>query len=65
MEGPALAELFKDINNQSTAYIDVAIIALVIYDSFLTIGDEVLFIWSKKISLGSVLYLLAQYCCLH
>ena len=36
-------------------------IALVVYDTLLTLHYEIKYIWMKKFRLGSVLYLLARY----
>ncbi|KIJ40155.1 hypothetical protein M422DRAFT_256984 [Sphaerobolus stellatus SS14] len=36
--------------------------AALVYDTLLTLEDEVTLIWRKKFGLGSILYLLARYC---
>ncbi|KIJ26891.1 hypothetical protein M422DRAFT_271989 [Sphaerobolus stellatus SS14] len=36
--------------------------AAIVYDTLLTLEDEVTLIWRKKFGLGSILYLLARYC---
>ncbi|KAF8527744.1 hypothetical protein JB92DRAFT_831448 [Gautieria morchelliformis] len=42
-------------------YVEVATLALLAYDTLLTLPSEITYIWHKRIRLGSVLYLLARY----
>ncbi|KIJ46289.1 hypothetical protein M422DRAFT_778536 [Sphaerobolus stellatus SS14] len=45
----------------ANGYAELASAALLFYDIILTTGDEINFIWRKKVGLGSVLYLSARY----
>jgi hypothetical protein len=42
----------------------VTLKALLTYDTLLTFGDEVNFIWTRTADLGSAMYLLARYSCI-
>ncbi|KAF8488294.1 hypothetical protein JB92DRAFT_1435125 [Gautieria morchelliformis] len=46
---------------RAVTYVDVAALALVAYDTLLTLPSEITYIWHRKVRLGSVLYLLARY----
>ncbi|KIJ46951.1 hypothetical protein M422DRAFT_778340 [Sphaerobolus stellatus SS14] len=47
---------------KSRNYANISAIVLLIYDTLLTSGDEIAFVWRRKFGLGSTLYLLARYC---
>ncbi|KIJ37649.1 hypothetical protein M422DRAFT_259741 [Sphaerobolus stellatus SS14] len=60
MDTVSIAEL-----TQQYFYLSVnnyAAMAALVYDTLLTLEDEVTLIWRKKFGLGSILYLLARYC---
>ncbi|KIJ52254.1 hypothetical protein M422DRAFT_243042 [Sphaerobolus stellatus SS14] len=60
MDNVSIAEL-----TQEAFYLSVynyADMAALVYDTLLTLEDEVTLIWRKKFGLGSILYLLARYC---
>ncbi|KIJ49120.1 hypothetical protein M422DRAFT_246929 [Sphaerobolus stellatus SS14] len=63
MDSPSLSEIIQGYFSAKVgSYADMAAMGLIIYDTLLTLEDEVALIWRKKISLGSILYLQARYC---
>ncbi|KIJ55961.1 hypothetical protein M422DRAFT_23458 [Sphaerobolus stellatus SS14] len=56
-----MAESFF-LNSVVTRCIEISSLALLFYDTLLTLGDEVLLIWKRKWRIGTVLYLMARYC---
>ncbi|KAF8471536.1 hypothetical protein JB92DRAFT_3134975 [Gautieria morchelliformis] len=42
-------------------YVDIATLALLAYDTLLTLPSEITYIWHRRVRLGTVLYLLARY----
>ncbi|KIJ46958.1 hypothetical protein M422DRAFT_249702 [Sphaerobolus stellatus SS14] len=61
MDDPFSGEYFYR-HLKSRNYANISAIALLIYDTLLTSGNEIAFVWRRKIGLGSILYLLARYC---
>ncbi|KIJ37651.1 hypothetical protein M422DRAFT_259742 [Sphaerobolus stellatus SS14] len=60
MDTVSIAELTQEYFYSSVnSYADMAAL---VYDTLLTLEDEVTLIWRKKFGLGSILYLLARYC---
>ncbi|KAF8461831.1 hypothetical protein JB92DRAFT_2186606 [Gautieria morchelliformis] len=45
----------------ATNYVDIATLALLAYDTLLTLPSEITYIWHRRARLGTVLYLLARY----
>ncbi|KAF8524763.1 hypothetical protein JB92DRAFT_2879205, partial [Gautieria morchelliformis] len=43
------------------SYVDLAALALLAYDTLLTLPSEITYIWRRRVRLGTVLYLLARY----
>ncbi|KAF8532149.1 hypothetical protein JB92DRAFT_1589207 [Gautieria morchelliformis] len=48
-------------DNLAVSYVDVATLALLAYDTLLTLPSEITYIWHRRVRLGTVLYLLARY----
>lgn len=49
------------ISSQTVAYTNVGMLALVLYDHVVHIDDEVMYIWSTKLSVGTGFYALSRY----
>ncbi|KIJ40147.1 hypothetical protein M422DRAFT_256976 [Sphaerobolus stellatus SS14] len=60
MDTVSIAELTQEAF-YSSVY-NYAEMAALVYDTLLTLEDEVTLIWRKKFGLGTILYLLARYC---
>ena len=58
------AGLGKEWSATSAYHIELynSSLALLTYDTLLTLGDEIRLIWDKRFNLGSALYILARYC---
>lgn len=54
----ALCESTIICTSQLTNYLDAA---LLVYDTLLTLSDEIKYIWHKKFRLGTVLYWITRY----
>ncbi|KAF8478325.1 hypothetical protein JB92DRAFT_1840931 [Gautieria morchelliformis] len=48
-------------DNLAFNYVDIATLALLAYDTLLTLPSEITYIWRRRVRLGSVLYLIARY----
>ncbi|KIJ47424.1 hypothetical protein M422DRAFT_28786 [Sphaerobolus stellatus SS14] len=60
--GITLEELeILTMDNRSALNVTMAAIALFLFDSLLTLSDEIKFIWGKPWTAGGVVYLLARY----
>ncbi|KIJ30757.1 hypothetical protein M422DRAFT_267698 [Sphaerobolus stellatus SS14] len=63
MSNPSVAELKTEYFSLTIFnYAYLAALTLIVYDTILTLEEEVTVIWKKKFGLGSILYLLARYC---
>ncbi|KIJ31628.1 hypothetical protein M422DRAFT_266656 [Sphaerobolus stellatus SS14] len=59
----SITELTQELfYTRVASYVDMAALALIVYDTLLTLEDEITLIWRKKFGLGSILYILARYC---
>lgn len=47
--------------NDVGVYVNISMLALLLYDSILTFGEEVTYVWDKKIRLGSILYFCSKW----
>lgn len=57
-----LSELAQEVYlGEVTIATQIAPLVLLVYDSLLTFSEEVTYVWSKKIRLGSILYFCAKY----
>ncbi|KAF8474571.1 hypothetical protein JB92DRAFT_1895966 [Gautieria morchelliformis] len=48
-------------DGRALTYVDVATLALLTYDTLLTLPSEITYLWHRRVRLGTVLYLLARY----
>ncbi|KIJ23018.1 hypothetical protein M422DRAFT_276485 [Sphaerobolus stellatus SS14] len=59
---PSPAEFIEEtFDTQAFAYALLAGFVLLVYDTLLTIAEEIKFIWQRKFRLGSLLYIAARY----
>ncbi|GJJ10958.1 hypothetical protein Clacol_005187 [Clathrus columnatus] len=59
---PSPAQVDQIISDtQALAYVNVLVLALFVYDTLLTLDDEIQYIWKPRINPGTILYYLARY----
>ncbi|GJJ10959.1 hypothetical protein Clacol_005188 [Clathrus columnatus] len=59
---PSPAQVDQIISDtQALAYVNVLALALFVYDTLLTLNDEIQYIWKPRINPGTILYYLARY----